>query len=241
MKDKILIFIITYKASYRVKNVVQKIPFRYFRNKNFKIYISDDDSRDDTINYIRKIKKKYKSKVIVNFIKKNVGYGANIKKCLNYAYKNKFSHAVMIHGDNQYNPKYIIKMLDNLLKDNKTAAAVGSRMTKKINALKGKMPIYKFIGNIFLTSLFNLLHRTKFTDCHTGYWAYNLKLIKENTFKNLDDNFCFDIDLRLQLVSEGKYIKEIPIETFYGTERSSVHLIYALRFFLKTIIFKLFN
>ena len=241
MKDKILIFIITYKASYRVKNVVQKIPFRYFRNKNFKIYISDDDSRDDTINYIRKIKKKYKSKVIVNFIKKNVGYGANIKKCLNYAYKNKFSHAVMIHGDNQYNPKYIIKMLDNLLKDKKTAAAVGSRMTKKINALKGKMPIYKFIGNIFLTGLFNLLHRTKFTDCHTGYWAYNLKLIKENTFKNLDDNFCFDIDLRLQLVSEGKYIKEIPIETFYGTERSSVHLIYALRFFLKTIIFKLFN
>ena len=241
MKDKILIFIITYKASYRVKNVVQKIPFRYFRNKNFKIYICDDDSRGDTINYIRKIKKKYKSKVIVNFIKKNVGYGANIKKCLNYAYKNKFSHAVMIHGDNQYNPKYIIKMLDNLLKDNKTAAAVGSRMTKKINALKGKMPIYKFIGNIFLTGLFNLLHRTKFTDCHTGYWAYNLKLIKGNTFKNLDDNFCFDIDLRLQLVSEGKYIKEIPIETFYGTERSSVHLIYALRFFLKTIIFKLFN
>ena len=241
MKDKILIFIITYKASYRVKNVVQKIPLRYFRNKNFKIYISDDDSKDDTIDYIRQIKKKYKSKVIVNFIKKNVGYGANIKKCLNYAYKNKFSHAVMIHGDNQYNPKYIIKMLDNLLKDNKTAAAVGSRMTKKTNALKGKMPIYKFIGNIFLTGLFNLLHRTKFTDCHTGYWAYNLKLIKENTFKNLDDNFCFDIDLRLQLVSEGKYIKEIPIKTFYGTERSSVHLIYALRFFLKTIIFKLFN
>ena len=86
MKDKILIFIITYKASYRVKNVVQKIPLRYFRNKNFKIYISDDDSKDDTIDYIRQIKKKYKSKVIVNFIKKNVGYGANIKKCLNYAY-----------------------------------------------------------------------------------------------------------------------------------------------------------
>ena len=70
MKDKILIFIITYKASYRVKNVVQKIPLRYFRNKNFKIYISDDDSKDDTIDYIRQIKKKYKSKVIVNFIKK---------------------------------------------------------------------------------------------------------------------------------------------------------------------------
>ncbi len=80
MKDKILIFIITYRASYRVKNVVQKIPFRYFKNKNFKIYISDDDSRDETIDFIKQIQKKYKSKVIANFIKKNVGYGANIKK-----------------------------------------------------------------------------------------------------------------------------------------------------------------
>ena len=96
MKDKILIFIISYKASYRVEKVVQKIPFKYLKNKNFKIYISDDDSRDDTINYIKKIKKKYKSKVVVNFIKKNVGYGANIKKCINYAYKNHYSHAVAI-------------------------------------------------------------------------------------------------------------------------------------------------
>ena len=73
MKDKILIFIITYKASYLVEKVVQKIPFRYLKNKNFKIYISDDDSKDDTINYIKQIKKKYKSKVTRNFNKKNAG------------------------------------------------------------------------------------------------------------------------------------------------------------------------
>ena len=65
----------------------------------------------------------------------------------------------MIHGDNQYNPKYMVKMLDNLFKNKKTAATVGSRMTKKINALKGKMPLYKFIGNIFLTSV--LIYCTK--------------------------------------------------------------------------------
>ena len=241
MKYKILIFIITYKASYRVKKVVQKIPFRYFRNKDFKIYISDDDSRDDTIDYINDIKKKYKSKVIVSYIKKNVGYGANIKKCLNYALKNKFSHAVMVHGDNQYNPKYITKMLDNLLQNHKIVATVGSRMTNKVSALKGKMPLYKFIGNVFLTNVFNLFHGTKFTDCHTGYWAYNLKLIKKDTFKNLDNGFCFDIDLRIQLVREKKSIKEIPIETFYGTERSSIHFIYAVRFFFKTIKSKFFN
>ena len=241
MKDKILIFIITYKASYRVEKVVQKIPFKYLKNKNFKIYISDDDSKDDTLNYIKKIKKKYKSKVIVNLIKKNVGYGANIKKCINYAFKNHYSYAVMIHGDNQYNPKYSAIMLENLLINRKLAATVGSRMTKKINALKGKMPLYKFIGNIFLTGIFNLLYGTKFADCHTGYWAYNLKLIKKKDFQNLDNNFCFDIDLRLKLISDKKLIKEIPIKTFYGSERSAIHFIYAVRFFLKTIIFKIFK
>ena len=110
-----------------------------------------------------------------------------------------------------------------------------------MNAIKGKMPFYKFIGNIFLTGIFNLFNGTSFTDCHTGYWAYNLKMINKNSFKNLDNNFCFDVDLRLKLISEKKKIKEIPIKTFYGTERSSIHLVYAVRFFFKTVIFKLIN
>ncbi len=241
MKDKILIFIITYKASFRVLKVIKKIPFKYFKNKNYKILISDDDSRDSTIDFIKKIKKKYKSRIVVNFNRSNMGYGKHIKKCINYAYKNKYTYAVMIHGDNQYDPKYSSVMIENLSKNKDLSATVGSRMTKKMNALKGKMPFYKFIGNIFLTGVFNLLYKTSFTDCHTGYWGYNLSSIKKNTFKNLDNNFCFDIDLRLHLVSEKKNIKEIPIKTFYGTERSSTHLIYAVRFFFKTIIFKIFS
>ena len=132
-------------------------------------------------------------------------------------------------------------MIENLIRNKNLSATVGSRMTKKMSAIKGNMPFYKFIGNIFLTGLFNLLNGTSFTDCHTGYWAYNLKAINKNTFKNLDDSFCFDIDLRLKLVSGKKKIKEIAIKTFYGTERSSIHFVYALRFFFKTIIFKLFK
>ena len=241
MKDKILIFIITYKASFRVLDVIRKIPFQYLKNRNYKILISDDDSRDNTIEFIKKIKKKYSSKIILNFNRFNMGYGKNIKKCINYAYKNKYTYAVMIHGDNQYDPKYSSVMIENLIRNKNLSATVGSRMTKKMSALKGKMPIYKFVGNIFLTWIFNLLNGTSFTDCHTGYWAYNLRLINKNTFKNLDNNFCFDIDLRLKLVSEKKKIKEIPIKTFYGTERSSFHLIYAVRFFFKTIMFKIFS
>ena len=90
MNEKILIFIITYKASFRLINVFRKIPINFFGNKNLKILISDDDSEDDTLEYINLIKEKYKSNVIVNLNKKNIGYGANIKKCIKYALLNVF-------------------------------------------------------------------------------------------------------------------------------------------------------
>ena len=239
MKSKLLIFIITYKASFRVLEVFKKLPFNYLKQYNYSIYISDDASKDDTILYIKQLKKKYLKKIVLNINKFNLGYGGNIKKCIKYAYQNNFKYAVMIHGDNQYNPKYVEKMFKILIKENKYASVSGSRMLKKKDALQGNMPYYKFLGNIFLTKLFNLFYKTSFSDCHTGYWAYDLSRIKSSLFKNLDDGFCFDIDMRLLLTKNNLRIKEIPIKTFYGNERSSIHLIYAIRFFLKTIKFKL--
>ncbi len=132
-------------------------------------------------------------------------------------------------------------MLELIINSKKYAAISGSRMLNKSMALKGKMPLYKYIGNIVLTKIFNFLFNTKFTDCHTGYWAYDLKKINKKYFIHSDNKFCFDIDLRLQLINDMKHISEIPIKTFYGTERSSVHIIYAIRFFLKILKFKIFK
>ena len=238
MKYKILVFIITYKASFRVLDVFKKIPFKYLKQHKYTIYASDDASKDDTIFFLKKLKEKNKSKIIINENMKNLGYGGNIKKCIRYAYKKNFDFAVMVHGDNQYNPKYIEKMLKILIKNKNDAAVSGSRMFKKIDALKGNMPIYKFFGNIFLTKLFNLFYKTNFSDCHTGYWAYNLNNIDLSLFNSLDQNFCFDIDLRLLLTKNKLKIKEIPIKTYYGNERSSIHLLYAMRFFFKILKFR---
>jgi cellulose synthase/poly-beta-1,6-N-acetylglucosamine synthase-like glycosyltransferase len=238
MKYKILIFIITYKASFRVLDVFKKLPYTYLKQHQYTIYASDDASKDDTILFLKKLKQKNNKKIVINENVKNIGYGGNIKKCIKYAYKNNFDYAVMVHGDNQYNPKYIEKMLRILIKNHNNAAVSGSRMYKKIDALKGNMPIYKFLGNIFLTKLFNLLYKTSFSDCHTGYWAYNLNKIRPSCFKNSDQNFCFDLDMRLLLTKDKLIIKEIPIKTYYGTERSSIHFIYAVRFLLKIIKFK---
>ena len=238
MKPKILIFIITYKASYRVYDLYKKIPLNFLKNFNYFIYASDDLSKDNTIKYLLKIKKINK-KFILNINNSNLGYGGNIKKCLAFAYKNKFDYAIMLHGDNQYNPKYIPNMIKLFLKNKHLAAVIGSRMTNKLDALKGNMPIYKFIGNLLLTSMFNIFFRTNFKDCHSGFWAYNMNEISFKQFKKADNNFCFDIDTRLMLTSYKKNIKEIPIKTFYGDERSSFHVIYALRFFYKVLKFKL--
>ena len=237
MKKKILIFIITYQASFRLKKVFDSIEFKKLKNHNTKILISDDNSKDDTLKVSKEIYKRNKSLVILKNNKKRLNYGGNIKSCLNYAIKNNFDYAIMVHGDGQYHPKYILPII-NKLEQNDSAAACGSRMINKMNAIKGKMPFYKFIGNIFLTNLFNLIYSTDFTDCHSGYWIYNLKYIKKNILSSLTNSFNFDNQMRISLVKNKLEIKEIPIKTIYGSERSSVHLMYATKFFFETILKK---
>ena len=237
MKKKIFIFIITYKASYRLKKIFNLIEFKKLKKYNLKILISDDNSKDDTIEIAKEIYKKNKSLVTLKNNKKRLNYGGNIKSCLNYALKKNFNYAVMVHGDGQYHPKYILPIIKKL-EQNNSAAVCGSRMINKKNALKGNMPFYKFVGNIFLTKLFNIIYSTNFTDCHTGYWIYNLQYLNKNKLFSLTNTFNFDNQMRIYLTKNKRDIKEIPIKTIYGSERSSVHLIYALKFFFETILKK---
>lgn len=147
----------------------------------------------------------------------------------------------MVHGDNQYNPNYINRMIDIINYQKNVAAVCGSRMYYKKDALKEGMPKYKFTGNIVLTKIFNLFFNTKFTDRHSGFWFYNLSTIKKINFKKIEDNFNFDNQLKINLIKKKLNILEIPIKTYYGSERSSVHLFFALRFLLDLFKGKLFK
>jgi hypothetical protein len=234
-KKKILIFIISYKASYRVLNVYKKIPFKHLKNFFVKVLVSDDFSNDDTINYIKKIKN---NNVYINENKNNLGYGAHIKKCLNFAIKKKLDYAIMIHGDGQYSPKYIPAML-KILKKN-IAAVTGSRILKGVECVKrGGMPFYKFIGNVLLTKFFNILMNKSYTDTHTGLWAYNLSFLRDKKFNLLTNSFNFDQEFRFLNIFQKNIIKEIPIQTRYGDERSQLHIKYAIKFFFNTVLFLL--
>ena len=143
----------------------------------------------------------------------------------------------MLHGDGQYHPKYILPLIKKI-EQTDYAAVCGARMINKKNAIRGKMPFYKFLGNIFLTKLFNFIYSTNFSDCHSGYWIYNFKYIKKDLINNLTSAINFDSQMRISLVKDNLKIREIPIKTIYGSERSSVHLLYALKFFFETIIKK---
>lgn len=236
MNNKLLIFIISYKASYRVLDVYKKIPFNKIKKFKTSVLISDDYSNDDTIFYIKKIKKK---NVYINFNKINLGYGGHIKKCLNFSIKKKFDYAIMLHGDNQYDPKYIPKLLNKVTSsiNNNLAAITGSRLKKSHTRTMYKMPLYKKLGNYLLTNFFNFLFSQNFTDAHTGLWLYNLDYIKKINYKDFTNGYNFDHELRFKVINDQKIVKEISIEPKYRDERSQLHIIYALKFFFNSISF----
>ena len=236
MNKKVLIFIICYKASYRVLDVYKKIPFNKIKKFKTNVLISDDYSNDDTISYIKKIKKK---NTYINFNKINFGYGAHIKKCLNFAIKKKFKYAIMLHGDDQYDSKYIPKLLNTVTSsnNNNVIAVTGSRLKKSYTSAMHKMPTYKLLGNILLTKFFNFLFSQNFTDAHTGLWLYDLDYIKKINYNLLTDSFNFDHEFRFKSINDNKIVKEIPIDAKYRDERSQLHINYAIKFFFNSIFF----
>lgn len=236
----ILIYVITYNSSKKIKNLLYRIPFNYLKRFKYTIYISDDCSEDDTFYQIKKIKKKLKKKIIYTFNSKRLFYGGNQKKCLNYGIKNKFNIALMLHGDGQYNPNKIPLILDPFLKYKDVSAVFGSRMINKKNALRGGMPYYKFFGNILLTKFQNLILAKNLTEYHSGFRAYRLSYLKNIKYKELSDGFNFDNQIILQLFNKKMIILEKPILTFYGNEVSHVNgFYYAFIIFIDTLIFAL--
>ena len=236
---KTLVLITAFNVEKFLEDVVMRIP-KEIKSYNPEILIINDFSRDNTLQKMREIKGNFKDfKVTCLTNKTNLGYGGNQKLGYHYAIKNNFDYVVMLHGDGQYAPESIIDMIKPLA-ENKCSAVQGSRMIKKMNALKGKMPLYKFFGNIFLTYVQNLLSGLKMSEYHSGYRAYSVKALKKIPFNLNSKYFHFDTQILLQLKVVNENIFEIPIPTFYGEQISSLKSIqYGFAILKTTIIFYL--
>ncbi|MBI2658435.1 glycosyltransferase family 2 protein [Candidatus Woesearchaeota archaeon] len=216
---KIAVFIIAYQAVKTFDEVIRRIPKEVYGKVN-EIFLIDDSSDDNT--YYAALGYKYRNalkKLNVYRNPKNLGYGGNQKKGYNYAIKKGQDIVVMLHGDAQYAPEALGKMLQPLI-DDEADMVNGSRMMG--HPLKGGMPVYKFLGNRFLTFIQNALLGSKLSEFHSGYRAYSCHALKKVPFNKCSDDFHFDTEILIQFHSRGLRIKEVPIPTFYGDEISRV-------------------
>ena len=235
-RKKVLVVIITYNDENFIINVIKQVP-KDLKIKNSEILIIDDSSTDQTFWKIKNFLKKNKTKFKINFVenKKNKGYGRNQKMGYVFAIKKNFDIAVMVHGDEQFGPDKIDKMIEPIIKD-QADLVLGSRMLKKLDALKGNMPLYKFLGNILLTFVQNIFLNANLSEYHTGYRAFSVKSLKKVPFICNTDGFPFDNEILIQFIIKKLRIKEIPIPTSYTNQISNLKVIpYGLRV-LKTLI-----
>lgn len=238
MKKRLMILVVAYNAESTIKSLLDRMPKEVWKRAS-EIVIADDCSKDFTsiVANEYKLKNKVKNLTIIKH-EKNKGYGGNQKWGYNYAIKKGYDIVVMIHGDAQYPPEYILKLIKPI-EDSKADFVFGSRMAG--HPLKGGMPLYKYLGNIFLTGIENLILGTRLTEFHSGFRAYSTKVLKEIPLSLDSDNFHFDSEIIVQLVINKSNIKEITIPTHYGDEKSNVKVIsYGLNI-LKIMIEYLLN
>jgi len=191
------------------------------------IILVDDASRDGTVELARKLG----LKVVVH--PKNRGYGGNQKTCYREALAAGADIAVMLHPDYQYDPKLAPDLVEPLL-EGRADCVLGSRLLRD-EALKGRMPVWKYIGNKFLTGLENLGFGTHFSEYHTGYRSYTRKVLEMLRLDLNNDGFVFDQQIIAQMLVAGIRVAEVPIPTRYFKEASSVAFWPSVKYGLQTL------
>ena len=222
-KKKVLIFIVAYHHEKSIQAVLRRIPSEVFKH-NTEVLIIDDASSDKTFQKAEEFRdiadQPFKLTVLYN--PENLGYGGNQKVGFQYAIENNFDIVALIHGDGQYAPERLPELLQPLL-DNNADAVFGSRMINRLDALKGGMPLYKYVGNKILTAFQNRALGTTLSEFHSGYRLYAVDALKKVPFDLNTNDFHFDTEIIIQLVFAGLKIEEIAIPTYYGDEICNVN------------------
>ncbi|MDQ7025375.1 MAG: glycosyltransferase [Anaerolineae bacterium] len=224
-KKKVLIFVVSYNAENFIAEVLNRIPDEAWENDRYdlEVLIIDDESPDETYYRAVDYQRTHPNRAITVLRNpQNQGYGGNQKLGYHYALKHGFDVVVLLHGDGQYAPEYIPKMVLPIL-DDEADVVFGSRMIKKADALKGGMPLYKWLGNQILTFFQNRILKTNLAEFHSGYRAYRVESLAAIPFQFNSNYFDFDTDIIIQMLDTEQRIKEIPIPTYYGNEISRVN------------------
>lgn len=222
---KIIIVLPAYNAELTLKETYFEIPFDIVDE----VILVDDNSSDNTLKVAKKIGI---NQILLH--KTNKGYGANQKTCYNKAIELNADIVIMLHPDYQYTPKLIHSMA-YLIANDVYKVVIGSRILGK-GALKGGMPLYKYIANRFLTLFQNIIMNQKLSEYHTGYRAFSSEVLKNIDYNNNSDDFIFDNEMLGQIFMKNYEIAEITCPTKYFEEASSINFVRSMEYGLGVLI-----
>lgn len=240
-RPRLLVFIVAYNASAHIESVLDAIPLSVWNRElaDSDVLLIDDCSPDDTCAVARRYSERTGRAIIAKRNKINQGYGGNQKLGYQYAIDNGYDAVVLLHGDGQYDPA-LIPLLATPVLENKADVVIGSRMMNRRAALQGGMPLYKFLGNIVLTTVQNALLGVKLSEFHSGYRVYSTKALRAVPFQLNANYFDFDTDILIQMIDTKQRFREIGVPTFYGDEICHVNGIkYAAKILLATLFSRL--
>lgn len=211
---KVIVVLPAYNASKTLVITYNEIDFSIVDEA----ILVDDKSKDDTVQVARELGIKH---IIVH--EKNKGYGGNQKTCYNKALELNADIVIMLHPDYQYTP-LLIPAMAHLLSTGLYHVVLGSRILGK-GALKGGMPLIKYLSNRGLTFIQNILMNAKLSEYHTGYRAFTREVLEKINYNNNSDNFIFDNQMLAQIWYSGYEIAEITCPTKYFEDASSINLL----------------
>ena len=187
------------------------------------VILVDDASSDQTSAIARSLPA---AQVYVH--EKNKGYGGNQKTCYRMALAEGADIVIMVHPDYQYTPK-LIPAMATMIGNGLYPCVLGSRILGGY-ALRGGMPLWKYLANRFLTLAENIFIGAKLSEYHTGYRAFSRELLQNLSLDGNSDDFLFDNQMLAQIIWQGYTIAEVSCPTKYFTEASSINLRRSIRY-----------
>ncbi len=218
MEKKVIVVMPAYNAALTLEKTYRDMPEGFVDE----VILCDDQSKDRTVDIARNLG------LTVLLHEKNKGYGANQKTLYKEALKEGVDIVVMLHPDYQYDSKKIPDLIAPI-REGKADIVLGSRILGG-GALQGKMPLYKYVSNRFLTFCENKVLGLELSEFHTGLRAYSRRFLETVDWQNNSDGFLFDAQILIKAAKYNFKISEIPIETRYFREASQVDFFTGMRY-----------
>ncbi|HRG43516.1 MAG TPA: glycosyltransferase family 2 protein [Saprospiraceae bacterium] len=210
--QKVVVVLPAYNAAQTLKATYDEIS----RDIVDEVVLCDDFSTDNTVEVAKSIGINH-----ILYHERNVGYGGNQKSLYLKAIDLGADIIIMVHPDYQYTP-LLIPSMAHLIASNLYPVVLASRILG-MGALKGGMPLYKYIANRFLTFFQNICLNQKLSEYHTGYRAFSVDVLKNIQFESNSDDFVFDNQMIAQIFYKGYEIGEVSCPTKYFKEASSIN------------------